>query len=118
VFVVNDTIGNQPYLVTSNPIAPREDQVTVYETVVEGHRVTMGVAGYFYDRKPLLYDRGTESLWVSQAGAMRAISGKYKGQQLRPLARPVPVAWGRWRSEHPHSRLVVGANRLLPRPDL
>jgi hypothetical protein len=118
VIVVNDTVEEQPYLVTTNPLVPRPFQVAIYETVVDGHRVTMGLTGYFHDGKPLLYDRGTESLWVADPEALRAIAGAHRGRQLRSVARPVPIAWGRWRSEHPTSRLVVGANRAHPRPDL
>ena len=118
VFVVNDTIADQPYLVAINPSVPRDERVGVYETVIEGRRVTMGLTGYFYEGKPLLYDRGTESLWVDRSGAWQAIAGIYKGRALRRVARPVPIAWGRWRSEHPGSRLVVGADRSRPMPAL
>ncbi|MCA1686642.1 MAG: DUF3179 domain-containing protein [Planctomycetia bacterium] len=118
VFVVNDTIDDHPYLVANNPLVPLSERVAVYETVVDGRRVTMGLTGYFYDGKPLLYDRGTESFWVGESDALRAIAGTHRGRRLRRIARPVPVAWGDWRSEHPDSRLVIGADRSRPRPAL
>lgn len=118
VFVVNDTIADTPYLIASNPFLPREEQVAVYETVVEGRRVTMGLTGYFYNNTPLLYDRGTESFWVGESDALRAIAGAHKGRRLRRIARPLPVAWGDWRWAHPDSRLVVGANRTGTLPEL
>jgi hypothetical protein len=118
VFVVNDTIGEHPYLVALDPFVAAEERVGVYETVLDGRRVTMGMTGYLYGGRPLLYDRGTESLWVVRSGAMRAIAGAHKGRALRRLARPVTVAWGRWRSDHPGSRLVVGADRSRPLPEL
>ncbi len=118
VIVVNDTIADRPYLVTFNPCDAAEELVAVYEPVVEGHRVTMGMTGYFYDNRPLLFDRGTESLWIGEPKGLHAIAGKHKGQHLRRLARPAPIAWGRWRIDHPESRLVVGADRSRPLPEL
>ena len=44
----------------------------------DGHRVTMAATGYFHDGKPLLYDRGTRSLWVEDKDSLTAIAGKHK----------------------------------------
>jgi hypothetical protein len=112
VLAVNDVVGEHPFLVLNFPFEPRcEEQIAVYEPVVEGERLTMGLAGYFHDGKPVLYDRGTESLWVGEPDALLAIGGSYKGQRLRQVARPAPMPWGSWRSQHPGSRLVVGDGR-------
>lgn len=119
VIVVNDTIREHPFLVISNPLAERvEDQTSVYESVLDGRRVTMGVSGYFSDRKPLLYDRGTESFWVGDGDELRSIAGKHRGQRLRRIARPTTVAWSLWRTQHPGCRLVVGADRSHAMPEL
>lgn len=118
VIVVNDTIADRPYLVTFSPFSSDEERVEVYEPVVEGRRVTMGMTGYFYDRHPLLYDRGTESLWIRDPKGLQAIAGKHKGRHLRPLARPASMAWARWRTDHPESRLVVGGLRSDSLPEL
>lgn len=112
VLVVNDLIGDRPYLITFNPLAERADPVRIYEPIVDGHRVTMGVSGYFHDRKPMLYDRGSESLWVeSEAGVLEAIAGHHKGTQLRSIVQHTPVSWGDWREKNPESRLLIGADR-------
>jgi hypothetical protein len=118
VVVVNDLVGDRPFLVTFNPLALPHEQVKVYETVLAGRRITMGLTGYLHDRAPMLYDRGTESLWVARDGELRAISGRHKGASLKQVTRVTPVSWDRWRSEHPRSRLVVGADRSAARPDL
>jgi hypothetical protein len=119
VWVVNDQIGDAPFLVLFNPYAAvPEKRVTVYETQLDGQRVTMGLTGYVHDRAPMLYDRGTLSLWVSDDDALRAISGKYKGQRLKGMSHPVVVDWSQWSRSHPKSRLVIGADRKKDVPTL
>jgi hypothetical protein len=114
VQVVNDLIGQQPILVTYNPFVPPDACVKVYDAALDGQRVTMGTSGYYQAGLPLFYDRGSESLWKDQEGALRAVAGPRKGQVLRQLAQPVPVDWGHWRGRNPGSRLLVGADRSGP----
>jgi hypothetical protein len=118
VMVVNDTIAERPFLVVANPLPGASGQVAVYDPVVDGERISLGSSGYFHDGKPLLYDRGTESLWVEHDGGLRAIAGAQKGRTLPRLANPATVTWSRWRADHPHSRLVVGADRTRDQPRL
>jgi len=118
VEVVNDEVEGRPFLVVYNPLIVRERSVMVYEPMVEGHRVTMGLSGYFLDSQPMLYDRGTESLWVHEGEGLRAIAGTHKGRELRRIGQPSPISWSDWRSRHPRSRLVVGADRTRDRPAL
>jgi hypothetical protein len=116
VEVVNDEVERRPVLVTFSPFAPEPDSIQVYDPMVEGRRVNMGLSGYFHDRKPLLYDRGTESLWVDRDENLTAIAGPMKGARLARAGRPSVVAWGDWRSRYPRSRLVVGADRSRNKP--
>jgi len=111
VEVVNDLIAEHPFLVTYNPFAPRPKCVNVYVAELGGERVRMGLSGYFHDSKPLLYDRDTESLWVDLDDGLQAVAGPRKGTTLRRVALPAPTSWGDWRTRHPHSRLIVGADR-------
>ena len=46
--------------------------------------MTMAASGYFHDEKPLLYDRGTESLWVENAGKLKVVAGNRNGEQNCP----------------------------------
>jgi hypothetical protein len=111
VQVINDLIGQQPVLVTYNPFVSPDACVKVYDAALDGQRVTMGTSGYYQAGFPLFYDRGSESLWKDQQGALRAVAGPRKGRVLRQLAQPAPVAWGDWRWRNPGSRLLVGADR-------
>ena len=117
VLVVNDTVGEQPLLVLSTPVGSQETLTTMYDPIIEGRRLTMGLSGYFHDRRPVLYDRATESLWVADLDGLQAISGPYKGRGLSLIGRPTAVPWSDWRSRHPSSRLVIGADRSQARPE-
>jgi hypothetical protein len=117
VQVINDLINGHPYLVTLNPMAPATEAVAIFDAQRDGHRLTMASTGYFLDRKPLLYDRRTESLWRDDGDALKSIAGQFKGEKLFCLAKPVPTTWASWLSLHPRGRLVVGADRThgIPR---
>ena len=117
VGVVNDLVGDRPVLITWNPLAPAGRKAAAYESAVDGRRVTMGLAGYFLGGHPVLYDRRTESLWAEVDGTLVAVAGARKGERLRPIGRPSPVAWKRWKADHPDGRLVVGADRSRPIPE-
>ncbi len=118
VEVINDVVEDQPFLVTGNIMAPPDQAFSIFDASIEGRRVTMSSSGYFHapDRRPILYDRGTESLWIEHEDTLRAIAGKLKGKQLARVARPVPVAWHTWRLSNPRSRLVIGADRTRALP--
>ena len=118
VVVVNDVIADRPLLVTYNTLLSPEKRITIYEPVIEGQRVTMGLAGYFLEQSPLMYDRGTESLWVGDGESLTAVAGQYKGTRLPSVSRPEPVSWSQWRGLHPKGRLIVGADRSRASPSL
>ena len=40
----------------------------------KGQRLTMGLSGYLRDHKPVLYDRGTESLWVIEGDELKSFA--------------------------------------------
>jgi hypothetical protein len=116
VEVINDVVEDQPFLVTLNIMAPADQACSIFDATLEGRRVTLSSTGYFHRQRPILYDRGTESLWVEQENNLTAIAGKHKGKQLARVARPVPVAWHTWRLSNPRSRLVIGADRTQAVP--
>ena len=76
----------------------------------------MASSGYFSNRRPLLFDRGTESLWIEEGDVLKSLAGKSKGQQLTRVAKPVPVTWDSWLAKNPRGRLVVGADRSQADP--
>jgi hypothetical protein len=116
VLVVNDVVNERPLLVLTSPYAPVAERSAAYDPSHQGRRLSMGHAGYFHDRRPLLYDRGTESLWVGRADALEAITGPLKGTRLPLLGYMTPVQWSVWRTAHPSSRLIVGADRSKSPP--
>lgn len=118
VEVVNDRIGEEPVLVVFRPFVPEREAVTAFTPVVNGRRITMGLSGYLIDRTPVLYDRGTRSLWHPRDGTLAAIAGPLKGVSLPAVGGLEVRPWSDWRSRYPDSQLVVGADRTKPRPEL
>jgi hypothetical protein len=108
VVAVNDVVKDHPYLVLFDVSRPPNQAVGIFDASVEGERVSLGTSGYSLAGKFLLYDRGSESLWVQDGDFVRSIAGKRKGAELRLVARPTPVTWSRWKSRNPDSRLVIG----------
>ena len=111
VQVINDVVQDHPFLIMVNLFAPPSEAYSIFDADLDGHRVTMAASGYFHDGKPLLYDRGTESLWIEEEESLRAITGKHRGAQLARVAHPSPVTWESWRTQNQQSRLLVGADR-------
>ena len=111
VQVVNDVVEEHPFLLAVNLFAPPDKAYSIYDANHEGHRLTMEASGYFHDGKPLLYDRGTRSLWVEDTDTLTAIAGKHKRAKLARVASPAPVAWKTWLDRNRESRLLVGADR-------
>jgi hypothetical protein len=118
VEVINDMVGEQPLLVVYRPFAPAWEAVGAYAPLVDGRRITMGLSGYLLDKRPILYDRGTRSLWQERDGTLAAVAGPLKGATLPAVAGVETRTWSDWRSRYPESRLVVGADRKKPRPEL
>ena len=118
VEVVNDTIGEEPVLVVFRPFVPQREAVAAFAPVIDGHRITMGLSGYLMDKTPVLYDRGTLSLWIQRDATLAAIAGPLKGTALRAVEGLEILAWSDCRARYPESRLVVGADRKKGRPEL
>jgi hypothetical protein len=64
----------------------------------------------------LLYDRGSESLWMVAQEGLRAVAGRNKGALLPRVTKVELVAWSDWIGKYPQSRLLVGADRQAARP--
>src|SRR5260370_30627492 len=96
-------------------MGPPEQKVFIYDPKVDGQRLLMGSAGYMHDFKPMLYDRATESLWAHDGTTLLAIAGAHKGKRLTRVSLLGSTTWGRWRSQHPSTRLLVGADRAQAR---
>jgi hypothetical protein len=94
------------------PFIDERDAVEMFNPIVNGtEKRTMGHAGYLWDSKPLLYDRETQSLWVSTGEGLTSIAGKSKGIVMPRLTRLGAEKWGDWSYNHPDGRLLAGAIR-------
>jgi Protein of unknown function (DUF3179) len=111
VQVINDVVDDRPLLITINLLARMDEAFSIFEANLDGRRVTMASSGYYSNLRPLLYDRGTESLWIEDGDVLKSLAGKSKGRQLTRVAKPVPVTWDSWLAKNPRGRLVIGADR-------
>jgi hypothetical protein len=111
VQVVNDVVQDHPFLVVNNAFASSEKACSIYDANLNGQRVTMAATGYFHDGKPVLCDRGTQSLWLERDECLTAVTGGHRGTKLARVAHPAPVSWKIWLSQNQMSRLLVGADR-------
>ena len=78
--IVNDVVGGVPVVVSYDPLtgSPRAHRRR------HGDRVlAFGVSGLIHNSSFLLYDRGTESLWLQWTG--QAVAGPLAGARLTPL---------------------------------
>lgn len=113
VEAVNDTASGRPVLVVHTPFVDPEDAIDVFDPVVAGRRLTMGLSGHFQlpGPRPLLYDHQTESLWVIRNHQLTCVAGELRGNKLRRIQHGSPLAWSDWSSRYPGGQLVVGAVR-------
>jgi hypothetical protein len=116
VLVINDVVDKHPYMVVVYPLAHPAVAFSIYDAMLDGRRVTLAPTGYFQDAKPVLFDRGTESLWIEMHDGLTCMAGKHFKKRLMRMAITTPVTWSAWVSQNPESRLLVGANRSLGIP--
>ncbi len=117
VQVVNDLVQDYPFLVVSNAFASPDQAYSIYDANLNGQRVTMTATGYFHDSKPVLCDRGTQSLWLEDDESLTALTGSHRGQKLARVGRLTPVTWKNWVRQNQTGRLLVGADRTHGVPD-
>ncbi len=98
--IVNDTIGNQSVVVSFCPLCGTG---MVFDSRLNDTLLTFGVSGLLFESDVLLYDQQSESLW-SQIW-MQAISGPYKGKELRLLASE-HTTWRDWKARYPETSVL------------
>ena len=75
--IVNDVIGGQPVLVTFCPLC---NTGMVFDPLVNGRVLSLGVSGLLRHSDMIMYDRATESWW--QKALWLGIVGRLQGQRL------------------------------------
>lgn len=98
--IVNDSINGQAFAITYCPLCGTG---VAFSSEVDGNKLDFGVSGLLYNSDVLLYDRQSESLW-SQIMS-KAITGKYKGRELRRLPI-IHTSWAAWKQAHPDTRVL------------
>jgi hypothetical protein len=100
----HEVVNDGPLAVTWCPLCRT---ALAFERNVRGRRLTFGVSGLLLHANQVLYDRESGSLWSQLAS--RAISGRYLGTRLRPVAL-AQLTWAEWRRAHPDT-LVLSIRR-------
>lgn len=77
----------------------------MYSRKVDDQTFEFGHEGVLYRRSFIMYDRGTQSLWVHATG--ECVKGRLKGKQLKFLPSVV-TRWSQWKSKHPESKILEG----------
>jgi uncharacterized protein DUF3179 len=98
--IVNDMIGTQAIAVTYCPLC---GTCMVFDRLVDGKPLTLGVSGLLYNSDVLMYDRQSESLW-SQI-KMEAVAGPRVGTKLRWLPSK-QMTWSAWKERYPRSAVL------------
>ena len=98
--IVNDTIEGEAVAVTYCPLC---GTAMVFEREIDGKELTFGVSGLLYHSDVLMYDRESESLWSQLA--MKAVTGKAKGKELKWLPS-AHITWKAWRDQHPNGEVL------------
>ncbi len=113
VEVVNDRDGPTPIAVVYDR---GRERAPAYGRTLAGREVTFGTTGYTSDLKPLLYDRGTKSLWLPADDALVCVNGKLKGTRLPLYRMPRRTTWADWSAAHPETSILMGNDRSKPIP--
>ncbi len=102
--IVNDTIADQPVLVTYCPLCATG---IVFDRRVDGVEQEFGVSGMLWQSNLLMYNRASsednESLWSQVLG--EAVLGVNTGERL-PIIRSNIIRFGQWKESHPDTKVL------------
>lgn len=102
--IVNDTVGNQPVLVTYCPLCLTG---IVFERKLEGQAVEFGTSGKLWQSNLVMYNRTNdpkkESLWSQVLG--EAIVGEFTGSKLKIIPSDI-IKYGDWKKLHPNTKVL------------
>ena len=86
--IVNDTINNQPVLVTFCPLCGTS---IVYSPVINGKTLQFGVSWLLYNSNLLMYDKESESLWLQ--ATWKAVVWESTASSLSRIPHQVITRW-------------------------
>jgi hypothetical protein len=100
--MVNDVVGGQPVSLAYCTLCRSG---ILFDTKVGDQTFTFGSSGLLYRSNKLMYDRQTESLWVTFAG--EPVSGVLANSRIKLKILPLVVTtWKDWRGEHPQTLVM------------
>ncbi len=100
--MLNDVVGGQPVSLAYCTLCRSG---ILFDTKVGGGTFTFGSSGLLYRSNKLMYDRETESLWMTIPG--EPVSGKLADSGIKLKRLPVVVTtWQDWREKHPDTRVL------------
>ena len=106
--VVNDTINNQPIVVTFCPLC---GSAIVFDAQQDNKREYFGVSGKLYESNLLMYDKTTESLWSQIIG--EAVVGTKTNTKLKIIPAQV-ISLATLKNNYPDAKVMskeTGYNR-------
>ena len=80
----------------------------MYDRRLDGKTLRFGHAGMLINDSFVMYDKGTDSLWVHVTGT--AVHGPLKGKKLRFIPSTV-TTWEAWKQRYPRTRVLPGIPR-------
>ena len=85
----------------------------MYSTEVDGEVLSFGTSGLLYRSNKLMYDRGSETLWVQFEG--KPAVGPLVGSGIELEVLPVTVTtWGDWVELHPETTVLDNDTGVYP----
>ncbi|NRB39011.1 MAG: DUF3179 domain-containing protein [Pseudomonadales bacterium] len=98
--IVNDHFGDKAVLISYCPLCGTG---MAFNATIDNKTLRFSVSGLLYNSDVLMYDKHTDSLW-SQI-LMQAISGPFKGQQLKLLPMEHST-WQLWIKRYPETQVL------------
>jgi hypothetical protein len=100
--MLNDVIGGQPVSLAYCTLCRSG---ILFDTRTGDRTFTFGSSGLLYRSNKLMYDRETESLWMTIPGEPAGGKLATSGIKLKKLPLVV-TTWGDWRGRHPATRVL------------
>lgn len=98
--IVNDTVGDEPLLVTFCPLC---NTAIAFKRTVNGKVLDFGTTGRLRYSNLIMYDRQTETWWQQATG--EAIAGEWTGAQLEFYPAAI-ISWDEFRSSFPQGKVL------------
>ncbi len=100
-FVVNDQIGDQPFVLFWDPMA---NSAVAYNSNVDGKKLNFSWPAALYHSAMVFTDGETSSYWAGVTGD--ALGGDMQGKTLQQLPILTKTVFGDWKNRHPNTTVA------------